>query len=125
MDELQIIVSKTMCFTGTDFSEHQNLIDEALNLGHIVSSISYIHGIAEDVMGYDIGACLNAELFLNRKHNPIEGIYDAKIIGYNNPCKAYIWRTKYNDYKCLIVDITDSEDVKYAQKCYSDKEECL
>ena len=86
---LTIVISKPKPLGGVDFSEYNDFINDALKEGHTPKIISYLQGKVQQVMKYDIGLCLNGEnCFQGQKY--IEGIYDAQIMGYGNPCKAFL-----------------------------------
>lgn len=115
-----MLVSVPCAFGQVDMSKYEDVIDRWYDEGHRVSYFQYLHGKVQDAMGYDCGVCLNSEVFY-RDDTLHEGIYDIKVEGYENPCKAFIWKSKYKHDKCLVVDPTDKEDLEYAQQCYDIK----
>lgn len=120
MTKLKIIVSAPCSFAGVDFSSNEEKINNAIKEGHTVVTISYLHGTLERVMGYDIGACLNAEECV-KDEKYIEGIYDAEVLGYPNTCKAFLWNA-HDMLRGLIVDPGKEEDLKFAEEKYYNKE---
>lgn len=123
---LKIVVSKPRSFAGTDFTQYESLIKEAMNEGHKVCSMGYLHGILEDVMKYDIGCCINGEECGDfEKEQYKVGIYDVEVVDYlNNPCKAFLWN-RFGKPRGLIVDPKNEEDLKYAQEKYNKKSHIL
>ena len=82
--KLKLVVSKPGPLAGVDFEKYQNQIDEAINQGHKVAVIQYLHGIVQDKMGYDIAACLNAEECADfEKERWIPGVYDVEVVDYD------------------------------------------
>ena len=120
---LDLIVSDACSFAGTDFSKYEDRIKKAIEEGHDPVVILYFHGVVEDKLGYDIGACLNGEYIRNDKSYK-EGIYKAKVDGYPNELLAFLWNAK-GDPRGLIVDSTSKEDVDYAQSKFDKKERYL
>lgn len=119
---LKIIVSSPRPFAGVSFIKYEHLIKKAQDGGHKVATIQYFHGKLESHVGYDIGACLNAEKCIDNNQY-IEGIYDAEVIGYPSPCKAFLWNAGIP--RGLIVDASDKESMKYAEEAFKRKEENL
>lgn len=103
---------------------YKEMRTQAKKEGHLVCSLSYLHGNLEEDYGYDIAICLNAELCYNGSEI-IEGIYEVQAIDYPNPCTAYLWKGHFNRERGLIVDNTDSESVSYAKECYKTKKAYL
>lgn len=68
-----------------------------------------------------MGACLNGELIDNKHLSYKEGIYDAKVKGYPNKLKAFLW----DGPRGLIVDSTVPEDMAFAQENFDRKEQYL
>ena len=123
--KLKLVVSKPGPLAGVDFEKYQSQIDEAINQGHKVAVIQYLHGIVQDKMGYDIAACLNAEECADfEKELWKPGIYDVEVIDYPKPCRAYLWNALGRS-RGLIVDIEDKEGVRSAEKAYNNKEYML
>lgn len=121
-EKLKVLVSEPCSFGDTNFSSNEQLIKSYIASGHKVCQMGYLHGKVESAVGYDIGLCLNAELCSDlEKEKYIEGIYDVEVIGYEKPCKAFLWVASGFYNRCLIVDINDSKSVEYAQKCYDQK----
>ena len=121
MNTLQIIVSKPCPLAGVDFTEYEDTIHKAITEGHTPIIMQYLHGTLESKMDYDIALCLNGE---DCAHVEIEeyitGIYDAKVLGYDNPCKAYLWNT-HGRTRALVVDTSNEEDNAFAKSCYTKK----
>lgn len=125
-NKLKLIVSAPCCFAGTDFTKDKALIDEAFESGHSVSTINYFHGEVEDFISYDIGACLNAEEFLDTEKGCVrEGIYDAELIGYNKPLKAFLWNDEFQRPRGLVVVADNEKDMKFAEKKFNSKASIL
>lgn len=123
--KLKLVVSKPGPLAGVDFEKYQGQIDEAINQGHKVAVIQYLHGIVQKKMGYDIAACLNAEECADfEKELWKPGIYDVEVIDYPKPCRAYLWNALGRS-RGLIVDIEDKEGVRSAEKAYNNKEYML
>lgn len=126
-EKLKLVVSAPQSFAGTDYTKEKDLIEKALKEGHKVMTLAgaYLHGEVESSCGYDICACINAELCVDDTNTHYkEGIYEVEIEGYQNPCKAYLWNTTHGEPRGLIVDSKDSE-IEYAKKCFEEKERFL
>jgi len=125
---LNLIVSSPCGFGMTDFHSDNDDIVKAKNEGHKVVPIMYFHGKVESEIGYDIGVCINGEEISDNEDNLLEGIYDAKVKGYNGNLKAFLWNdgtVKRCVKRGLIVNESCKEDMKYARKCYFEREEIL
>ena len=123
--KLKLVVSEPRSFAGVDFKKYQSQIDEAMSQGHKVAIIQYLHGTVQEKMGYDIAACLNAEECADfDKERWIPGIYDAEVVDYQKPCRAYLWNVSGRS-RGLIVDIEDKEGVRSAEEAYNNKEYML
>lgn len=121
-NKLKLIVSAPCCFAGTDFTKDKALIDEAFESGHSVSTIYYFHGEVEDFAGYDIGACLNAEEFLDTKQGILrEGVYDAELVGYNKLLKAFLWNDEFQRPRGLIVVADNKKDMQFAKEKFNSR----
>lgn len=119
---LSLIESAPCCFAGTDFTKHKALIEEALDHGHDVCTIHYFHGEVEQHAGYDIGACLNAEEFLDVEKGCLkEGVYDAELLGYDKPLKAFLWNDEFKRPRGLIVVADNKKDMRFAKKKFDSK----
>ena len=120
--KLRLVVSEPRSFAGVDFKKYQSQIDEAMEKGHRIAIIQYLHGKVQHEMGYDIAACLNAEECTDpTKEQWKPGIYDVEVVDYQNPCRAYLWNALGRS-RGLIVDIEDEEGVKSAEEAYNNKE---
>lgn len=73
----------------------------------------YLHGQLGEMVGYDI--CMTLE----PNEDLEQGIYDATCL--DKDCKLYWWKTRFNDYKGLVVLCDDEESIKYAQQCYDEQ----
>lgn len=125
-EKLILIASDPCSFAGTDFTKNKALIDEAFKNGHSVSTISYFHGEVEDFIGYDIGACLNAEEFLDTEKGCVrEGIYDAELIGYDKLLKAFLWNDEFKRPRGLIVVANNKKDMKFAREKFNSRTSSL
>lgn len=125
-EKLILIASDPCSFAGINFKKNKSLIDEALKNGHSVNTISYFHGEVEDFAGYDIGACLNAEEFLDIEKGSLkEGIYDAELIGYDKLLKAFLWNDEYKRPRGLIVVANNKKDMQFAKKKFNSKASIL
>ena len=51
-------------------------------------------------------------------------VYDVEVVGYENPCRAYLWNAGKNP-RGLIVDISEPEDIEFAKEKYNKKEWAL
>lgn len=120
--KLKLVVSEPRSFAGVDFTKYHSEISKAQEEGHEVAILQYLHGKVCSKMGYDICACLNAEEcadFDKELYKP--GIYDVEVVGYENPCRAYLWNAGKNP-RGLIVDISEPEDIEFAKEKYNKKE---
>lgn len=125
-NKLKLIVSAPCCFAGTDFTKDEALINEAFESGHSVSTIHYFHGEVEDFAGCDIGACLNAEEFLDTEKGSLkEGIYDAELVGYDKLLKAFLWNDKFQRPRGLIVVADNKSDMEFARRRYNSRASVL
>lgn len=124
MNTLKLIVSEAGSFASTNFVKYDYLIEKAGIEGHYVTILAgaYLHGKLEHEMGYDICAILNGEECI-KDEKYIEGIYDVEVEDYPNKCKAFLWNK--SGPRGLVVDINDSDAMKYAEECYNDKLSCL
>ena len=124
--KLILIASSPRPFAGTDFTKDKALIDKAFESGHSVSTIYYFHGEVEDFAGYDIGACLNAEEFLDTEKGSLkEGIYDAELIGYDKLLKAFLWNDEFKRSRGLIVAADNKRDMAFARRKYNSRTSVL
>lgn len=124
--KLILIASSPRPFAGTDFTKDKALIDKALESGHSVSTIYYFHGEVEDFAGYDIGACLNAEEFLDKEKECVrEGIYDAELLGYDKLLKVFLWSDEYGNFRGLIVVADNKRDMAFARRKYNSRTSAL
>lgn len=107
---------------GVDFTKDEDLINKAIEDGHKVCIISYFHGEVQDAAGYDIGACLNGELcadFVKKSYR--EGIYDAELLGYDKPLKAFLWNDEFQRPRGLIVVAGNMKDMRFAKNKFKSK----
>lgn len=90
----------------------------------------YIHGIAQDLAGFDIPQFISGTLL------PEEGEFPALLWindQVNVRCLLIQWKPKKSypdepftyDYRALIVSIEDKEGLEYARECASKKENRL
>ena len=125
MKTIKLVVSLPGPLGSTDFSRHQCEIEKAIEEGHTVTTLQYLHGKVEKEMGYDICACLNAEVCVDFKKELYRpGEYEAEVIGYPRKCRAFLWNTN-NRPRGLIVDALDSDDMKFAKEKYNRREGSL
>lgn len=130
MNTLKLIAFESIGCGKIDLTtETRKMYNDAHKEGHIVWSLPCFYGKVEKAVGYDIGICLNGEVFASlEKDGKIsvkDGIYDAELHGYDGKLKAYIWNGEDNKAKALIVDVTDEESVKYAEECYNKDQQWL
>lgn len=57
----------------------------------------------------------------------VPGVFDCTIIGYSNPCKAFIWESEHSQllWRGLVVDINEAGALQKAEIAYSERKQFL
>lgn len=121
---LKLVVSAPRPFAGANYEKYKEIINKAMEEGHDpITGLGYFHGTLESKMGYDIFACLNAELILNKtKDGVIPGVYECEVIDYpGGKCKGFFWNDRVGYPRGLVVDPTDEVDLEFAQNRFNEK----
>ena len=123
---IDLVPSNPCSSACTEYSEeNQNLIDMAKNTGHETINVGYLDGDVEAFAGYDICCCINGEEITHTAENGKlvykEGVYDAKLVGYDNPLRMFVWNDPEGNPRMLIVDIKDEASHKNAQEKFKQK----
>ena len=101
----------------------ENINHETYRRANFVINWVYLHGILEEINGYDI-------VCSSKRNSFTDGIHDVDVIFADGSChkaKMYLWHDTgvFNKQRGLIVDPSDTESVEYAKQCLENKTDCL